>query len=641
MFRFLGTFLFIALLSIQTPCFAKSDYVGWAEMSSSSEELILKNGFKTTKTEYFGTDEQRYTSDPNHKGYAVRDFKAKDPKTGEERTFKTRHGIYWKKVSTDCDPCKGLYTQYNNTVIALLNMRYRLVLYKELEKNPTPESIAEAVSRAKDYEKHVGGTGDHYDRYVPSLAVGIGGVIEMSEVLPQAITQMKAVIKKLEALEKDLSAQMKNCDKQCKPDENDNLISLKDPKALILPFPWKGPYSTDCWRCEKLAAHLNTLPGITYPILAEKANLELDNEALKLRQLLLRIENYSDGEDYDRLQSYIDKNLKKIKTLENNLTNIKLNFQQTIALFNDCQKSCKPTKKTSCVFPDSEQPAIQVGPNSEVGTGKAFENKVKDQAKGMAMGAIGGLLGGSPISTGGGGGQKGPKTEKDPTSGPSINVSAGDTDLEIRAELTEDGLVVSTNIDDSPGSGTFQVQWIEDVNGKIYLPIKYLIISLWQDWKLTVWWTYDRYVNGELVEHDEGEEVTFGRTELGTFLFKLQDAEGYKNSIWHTLGFETALKGVKKLGSVYELPPSIMSGPCPVRLVTHITLPKGDPVMTQPVSVMLGGDEASGSTVPVKGWNDEAIQKQQITPPSGLDKLESTKSEPSKKKKVKKKRSYN
>jgi hypothetical protein len=65
--------------------------------------------------------------------------------------------------------------------------------------------------------------------------------------------------------------------------------------------------------------------------------------------------------------------------------------------------------------------------------------------------------------------------------------------------------------------------------------------------------------------------------------------------------------------------------------------------MTHPVSVMLGGDDSSSkSTVPVKGWNAEAVQSKQVVPPTGLDELKSIDSEPSKiKTKTKNKRSYN
>ena len=268
-------------------------------------------------------------------------------------------------------------------------------------------------------------------------------------------------------------------------------------------------------------------------------------------------------------------------------------------------------------------------------------NKVKDQAKST----IGGLIGGG-LSLGGGGGFDGigspggkdpeykPKTDKDPTSGSFTNVSAGDTDLNIRAGFTDDGFVISTDIDDSPGDGTFQVQWIEDVNGTIYLPVKYLIISLWRDWKLTVWWTYDRYVDGELVEHREGRETTFGRQELGTFLFRFQDKEGFKSAFWYLLGFETAKKGVQHLGTVYQLPPSVTSGPCPVRVVTHVTLPNGDPVMTQPVVFTVGGDAGQ---VPVKGWGADGEQAKKQLEPAALGDVSPSEGDASKSKKSKKK----
>ena len=152
----------------------------------------------------------------------------------------------------------------------------------------------------------------------------------------------------------------------------------------------------------------------------------------------------------------------------------------------------------------------------------------------------------------------------------------------MRAGFTDEGLVVSTEIDDTPGNGTFHAQWLEDGTGKIYLPVRYLLIDIYRDWKLSVWWTYDRWVNGEHVEHDEGDSMTVGTDYIGSLRI-YEGAKGIANSIWHSMGFGTAVKGVKHLGAVFDVPPAALSGPCPLQLVTHISLPKQDPVSTMPV----------------------------------------------------------
>lgn len=69
---------------------------------------------------------------------------------------------------------------------------------------------------------------------------------------------------------------------------------------------------------------------------------------------------------------------------------------------------------------------------------------------------------------------------------------------------------------------------------------------------------------------------------MGTWtLFEGENAT--TNSIWGILGFDTAAKGVKHIGAVYDIPPSAFPTDCQLRLVTHISEPDNDPVTTVPV----------------------------------------------------------
>ena len=140
------------------------------------------------------------------------------------------------------------------------------------------------------------------------------------------------------------------------------------------------------------------------------------------------------------------------------------------------ETACKPRKEAACALPDAHHKAIIVGPNDKVGSGAAMKDKIKGQAKGMAMGALNNALGGSGLNFGGK--SKKPKTEKDPSRKIDYtDVSAGDTELEQRVMLTNDGLLVSVEIDDTPGDGTFHAMWIEDSNGKRYYPKTYLLFD--------------------------------------------------------------------------------------------------------------------------------------------------------------------
>lgn len=248
------------------------------------------------------------------------------------------------------------------------------------------------------------------------------------------------------------------------------------------------------------------------------------------------------------------------------------------------QKSATPVQKGACMMPKSPR-SIMVGANSEVGSGAAMKDKIKGQAKGMAMGALNNVLGGSGMSLGGGGGKdKGPKTQKDPTKGKFIATESQGVELGVRTGTTKKGQVlISAKILEGPGDGTFHAMWLEDGMGQVILPSEYLIFSLYRDWKLTVWWTHDRWVDGEHVLHEEGKEVTVGRDELGAFGTRYQGPEGARNSIWSQQGFNNASKGIQTLGAVFPLTAEqLMASPCPYYLQTHVTLPKEDPVRTVP-----------------------------------------------------------
>lgn len=247
-------------------------------------------------------------------------------------------------------------------------------------------------------------------------------------------------------------------------------------------------------------------------------------------------------------------------------------------------KSAAPVQKGACVVPKPPK-SIVVGANSEVGSGAAMKDKIKGQAKGAAMGALNSVLGGSGVSLGGGGGKdKGPKTQKDPTKGQYISFESGGVELGVRAGTTKNGQVlVSAKILEGPGDGTFHAMWLEDGQGHVIQPGQYLIFSLYRDWKLTVWWTHDRWVDGEHVLHEEGKDVTVGRDELGDFAVRYQGPEGMSNSIWSQAGFNNASRGIQAIGAVFPITAQdLASSPCPHYLQTHVTLPKEDPVRTVP-----------------------------------------------------------
>jgi hypothetical protein len=430
-------------------------------------------------------------------------------------------------------------------------------------------------------------------------------------------------VRELEAREASLRAEVEGCEAQCTQDDSGGGTTTggggEEVTRPELPFDWQGPYPEVCQKCALLAQRLNALPQLARQTLAaleaaraEKALAEADMAFLRATYSPALLDSNDPrsraiGERWQRetqarlreLEQEVQAAEADIARHESNLEEITRNFNETLRLYNDCVPTCpQQTGSKSCPKPDGKETALVVGPNGKVGSGAELKNKVKDQAAGVLGGFFGGGGGGgSGFSLGGGddvGGsvesvanessEEGPETQPDPTAQFDFtNVSAGDTQLGFRGMYDGDGLLISSKIFDSPGDGTFHVQWLEDVNGKIYLPTRYVIYSLYQDWELTVWWTYDHWTNGVHDAHEEGQEVSYGRDHLGDFLLRYEGEQGTQNSIWYTHGFDTAVKGINGLGAYYDVPADVLAGPCPLRLVTHVTLPEKDPVSTIPV----------------------------------------------------------
>ncbi len=151
--------------------------------------------------------------------------------------------------------------------------------------------------------------------------------------------------------------------------------------------------------------------------------------------------------------------------------------------------------------------------------------------------------------------------------------------------MTPGGLLVSTNILESPNDdSTFQTIYLMDPEGRKAGPTGYDVYEMYADWKLTVTWTEDRYVNGKHVSHKEGGWSEEGRDILGTFTVP-REGEG----IWSKLGFSNAAQGVKSLGTSFPISPGLLAAQ-PMSLVIHVTTPDEDPVTTVPFVIGISED---------------------------------------------------
>jgi hypothetical protein len=227
--------------------------------------------------------------------------------------------------------------------------------------------------------------------------------------------------------------------------------------------------------------------------------------------------------------------------------------------------------------PGKQRPArapISIGSNGKVGSGARARKKLASTLGGLA----GGLLG----SGGGGGGKSGPPvakcrikdSEKTVFTDPGTGIS-----LRVGARRSGDMVTVFADVARSPDSGTFQGGWIEKPDGDLLAPARADICDLWGEWSLTVSWTRETYVDGNLVSRETGGYGDGGRFSLPGML----SSDAAPAGLWKQLGFSNASHGARAVALGYRLP----RGDSDMRLLLHVTRPSRDPVDTMPFEVVM------------------------------------------------------
>lgn len=599
------------------------------------------------------------TKDPNHRGYAFDQDDLPFP-------------IKWENISAQCDPCKPLADAYNQTMQSLMNTRYWIA---EIEDRQSDIQGRQNYTKSYDgFQSEGEGTGLNaaQEKYAAAELSYRMGVEDMAGRLPA----LKAQEESLQALSDDLYRQFEECEAQiCTGGGFKPVLKagVEMPPGNLLPFEWKGPYPPVCQKCAKLAERLNELPTLARVALAGLEAARADLMFAEMELLSIQAEHddiiverkifdtHSDGKkktdkeineeikkrekdraDYEKktrkrqqeMEAEKKKAEKDIAKYEADLDAITKNFEETLKLYNECVPTC--AKETGS-YVDPVKPkqdyalggslgydfgkcygkydlgqSFVIGANSEYGTGAQMKNKARDMATGAAMSTVGGLLGGSGISLGGGGddgigspvrgggNSDGPKLDNDPL---KFDFSFSDFDgfkIGTRAGFTDKGFVVSQEIEGSPdGNSTFHATWLQDSNGRAIMPKQFYIYDIYRDHKLTVWWTYDHWTNGVHDDHDEGIETTQWREDIGSFKARFGGDKGFENSIWYQSGYDTAVKGVRHMGALYDIAPEDLMGDCGLASVTHLTLPGQDPVTTIPVlnRLFIDPKEAEGKNV--------------------------------------------
>jgi hypothetical protein len=245
--------------------------------------------------------------------------------------------------------------------------------------------------------------------------------------------------------------------------------------------------------------------------------------------------------------------------------------------------------KRVAMYNDALKP-INVGGKGTVGCDAKLREEIVGGLGGG--GGLGGLLGGGGnrgLSLGGGAPSRSnnPSRPSNTPSEPKISLDpvrmemkryftgAYDTGINFGTNFTDKGFWVSSDVVKAPCQGTFQTAYVRDPEtGNKAGPTDYVLTGLYADWKLTVHWTHDRYVNNEHVEHKQGGWQESGRQMLGTWI---EPSNG--KGLWNDLGWSTAVAGAKGMGFYFPMPYADFAAK-PLDIVLHVTNPDTDPVWT-------------------------------------------------------------
>lgn len=560
-------------------------------------------------------DVDRTTDDPNHRGYI------------------SHHGYNlraeWKDTVVTCPACREMARSYDGVMRSLFSLRYRIQeINTKIEKSrKTDEDLLSYMTQ----EEAAKGLSEKVENMFSRVLNYRESAHEMQTHLPA----LQAQERELSSAASALRQQLQNCEQNmCQQAEGTAVAAGNGASASsTFPFAWTGPYPEVCHKCARLAQRLNELPNIyrntqaqlekakADKILAESAITQIRAEDTNTSaELGTGTERTSDFarfekarhkraiEDLKKAEQERDEAQERITTNQHDVDAITRNFDETLRLYNACTPTCR-TQTGACPRPAATAP-ISVGKASEVGSSGKKSSELKNKAMGMAMGGMMGGGNGGGFGFGGSGmhsqieamvpgamssgtAKEQPKTDKDPVKKKVAATAPGGTKLELGAIIKDGNLIVSSAIKDSPGKGTFQAVYIENAQGQRMEPDAYYIYELWLNWTLNVWWTHDRYVNGEHVLHEQGEWMDQGKEKVGTFSF-YQKGKEKENAIWNRLGFSHATEGIKGLGASF---PVDLKKTGPVSVVVHTTLPKQDPVITDPFIYTLSDDGKGGVKV--------------------------------------------
>ena len=175
--------------------------------------------------------------------------------------FYGRSGDQWVYIETDCPGCGDLVAEYNaltDEIFILRKSRDTWKGYLDAARNAAarsdgrPSVVGDDLYEGEFFAGNTLWQVDHYETYAR--------LVELKELAAM-----------------DLAVQIQRCERQCRGEGDTGGVLIPGSKLqsyFPLPFDWQGPYSTDCWYCEKLVVELNRLPGLARDRIIRIAELE-------------------------------------------------------------------------------------------------------------------------------------------------------------------------------------------------------------------------------------------------------------------------------------------------------------------------------------------------------------------------------
>jgi uncharacterized membrane protein YgcG len=304
-----------------------------------------------------------------------------------------------KRITTSCAPCKSLVDQYNN---ALSRISYALYSIHNLKQRQ--DHFNDLVDGHKDQQSNRAG-----DANLESSARNLAALFDVTANLELMLKISRQRLEHARWEASMLAMQIQKCELQCTSEDGKTSITvggfnpigsipqLPEPPTLggkYQPnFPWKGPYTTDCWKCEKLAAELNRLPGLMEPLVRGIRNCIASIESSKAA---LRIQEtghfYKDRSD---LQETVDHCEALIRENKANVKKIEKHFATVMRMLRECESSCKPSDSSSSGISIELEKAITVS-----GSNQFIPGDVKRIPEGGEGGSSGTVTGSSTSSSG-------------------------------------------------------------------------------------------------------------------------------------------------------------------------------------------------------------------------------------------------